>query len=63
MSKKSFVLRLDEAAYAALEKWAADDFRSVNGQLEWIISKALKEAGRAVKEKKNEAPPEEEADK
>jgi hypothetical protein len=63
MSKKSFVLRLDEAAYAALEKWAADDFRSVNGQLEWIISKALKEAGRVPKEKKKEAPPEEEAEK
>lgn len=48
-AKKSFVLRLDEAAYAALEKWAADDFRSVNGQLEWIISRALKEAKRAPK--------------
>lgn len=47
--KKSFVLRLDEAAYAALEKWAADDFRSVNGQLEWIIDRALREAGRAKK--------------
>jgi len=31
---------------AALEKWAADEFRSVNGQLEWIIHKALKEAKR-----------------
>lgn len=48
-AKKSFVLRLDEAAYAALEKWAADDFRSVNGQLEWIISNALKDAKRAPK--------------
>ncbi|MCB0522942.1 MAG: DNA-binding protein [Saprospiraceae bacterium] len=51
-AKKSFVLRLDEAAYAALEKWAADEFRSVNGQLEWIISKALKDANRSPKEKK-----------
>ncbi len=48
-AKKSFVLRLDEASYAALEKWAADDFRSVNGQLEWIISNALKDAGRTPK--------------
>jgi hypothetical protein len=44
--KKPFVLRLDPELLKALEKWAADDFRSVNGQLEWIISKALKEAGR-----------------
>jgi len=44
--KKSFVLRIDPRDYAALEKWAADEFRSVNGQLEWILNKALKEAGR-----------------
>ncbi|WP_163714078.1 hypothetical protein [Mangrovibacterium lignilyticum] len=44
--KKSFVLRIDPRDYAALEKWAADEFRSVNGQLEWIFNKALKEAGR-----------------
>ncbi len=56
-AKKSFVLRLDEAAYAALEKWAADDFRSVNGQLEWIISKALKDAGRSPKPRKPELNP------
>ena len=53
-AKKSFVLRLNDAAYAALEKWAADDFRSVNGQLEWIINKALQEAGRAPKAKTTE---------
>jgi hypothetical protein len=45
-SKKSFVLRIDENTYAALEKWAADEFRSVNGQLEWMIDRALKETGR-----------------
>ncbi|MCC6411703.1 MAG: hypothetical protein IT270_08590 [Saprospiraceae bacterium] len=44
--KKSFVLRIDEQTFAALEKWAADEFRSVNGQLEWIIHNALKEARR-----------------
>ncbi len=44
--KKPFVLRLDPETLAALEKWAADDFRSINGQLEWIIDKALKSAGR-----------------
>ena len=44
--KKSFVLRIDEAAYKALEKWAGDDFRSVNGQIEWLLDQKLKEAGR-----------------
>lgn len=37
------MLRLDPAVYEALEKWAADEFRSVNGQLEWIIDAKLKE--------------------
>jgi hypothetical protein len=46
MSKKSFVLRIDEETFKAIEKWAADEFRSANGQLEWIIDKALKDAGR-----------------
>jgi hypothetical protein len=50
-AKKSFVLRMDEATYAALEKWAADEFRSVNGQLEWLIDKMLREAGRSPKQK------------
>ncbi len=50
--KKPFVLRLDPEILKAVEKWAADEFRSTNGQLEWIISKALKEEGRAkLKEK------------
>lgn len=44
--KKQFVLRLDEAKFEALERWAADEFRSVNGQLEWLIDRALKQAGR-----------------
>jgi hypothetical protein len=57
--KKSFVLRIDDATYAALEKWAADEFRSVNGQLEWIISGALKEAGRTAKGTKKQEPPKE----
>ncbi len=53
-NKKSFVLRMEDDVYKALEKWAADEFRSVNGQIEWIIDNALKEAGR----KKNvEKPP------
>jgi hypothetical protein len=44
--KKPFVLRLDPDVLKAVEKWAADEFRSANGQLEWIITKALKESGR-----------------
>lgn len=44
--KKSFVLRIDEATYKALEKWANDEFRSVNGQIEWVLDQKLKEAGR-----------------
>ncbi len=50
--KKPFVLRLDPETLKAVEKWAADEFRSMNGQLEWIISKALKENRRIPKDKK-----------
>ena len=46
MAKKKFVLRVEEEKMKEVEKWAADEFRSTNGQLEWIITKALKEAGR-----------------
>jgi hypothetical protein len=51
--KKPFVLRLDEDTFAALEKWAADEFRSSNGQIEWIISQALGKAGRLKKGKQS----------
>jgi hypothetical protein len=44
--KKTFVLRLDPEKYELLEKWAADEFRSTNGQLEWIIEKALRDSRR-----------------
>lgn len=44
--KKSFALRIDAELMEALEKWAADEFRSTNGQIEWIISRALKDAKR-----------------
>jgi hypothetical protein len=49
--KKPFVLRLDPETLSAIEKWAADEFRSTNGQLEWLVNKALKEAGRLPKKK------------
>lgn len=46
--KKTFMLRLDPDVYDAIEKWAAQEFRSANGQIEWIISKALTDARRIV---------------
>jgi hypothetical protein len=54
-SKKSFVLRIDEETYKALEKWAADEFRSVNGQIEWILHHHLKSAGRLKEPKSADA--------
>jgi hypothetical protein len=47
--KKSFVLRINGETMSALEKWAADEFRSVNGQLEYFITDALRKAGRLGK--------------
>jgi hypothetical protein len=44
--KKKFLLRIDEALFAALEKWAADDLRSVNAQMEFLLADAVKKAGR-----------------
>jgi hypothetical protein len=51
--KKPFVLRLDEDMLKAVEKWAADEFRSTNGQLEWILREALKKASRLPKKSMN----------
>ncbi|AOZ92386.1 hypothetical protein [Paenibacillus crassostreae] len=44
--KKNFPLRLDPKIYAALERWAQDEFRSVNGHIEFLLRESLKEAGR-----------------
>ena len=46
---KTFLLRVDSETMESLEKWAADEFRSVNGQLQWIIAEALKKSGRKKK--------------
>jgi hypothetical protein len=54
--KKSFVLRIDPDVYDAIEKWAAQEFRSANGQIEWIINKALKDARRTVEKTSKEEP-------
>ncbi|MBO7419401.1 MAG: DNA-binding protein [Bacteroidaceae bacterium] len=51
---KSFVLRVDAETMNAIEAWAADEFRSTNGQLQWIINEALRKSGRLKKSKKNE---------
>ena len=48
---KSFVLRVDAATMDALERWADDEFRSINGQLQWIIADALRRSGRLKKAK------------
>lgn len=49
---RSFVLRIDSEMMEALERWAADEFRSTNGQLQWIISEALRKSGRLGKKLK-----------
>ncbi len=48
---KSFILRVDAETMNAIEKWAADEFRSTNGQLQWIITEALRKAKRLPKRK------------
>ena len=49
--QKTFVLRIDARRMEAIEKWAADEFRSTNGQLQWIITEALRKSGRLKKAK------------
>jgi hypothetical protein len=53
--KKSFVLRMDPDVYDAIEKWAAQEFRSANGQIEWIINKALRDARRTITKNSKES--------
>lgn len=43
---KNFVLRIDAKTLEKLEEWAEDEFRSINGQVQWIIEEALKKSGR-----------------
>ena len=53
--KKKFLLRIDSNVYAALEKWAADDLRSINAQIEFLLTDAIKKSGRIIF--KNPIPP------
>ena len=57
---KSFVLRVDGPTMDAIEAWAADEFRSVNGQIQWILAEALKKSGRLKKAKSSLQQPAEE---
>ncbi len=49
---KSFILRIDSETMDAIEAWAADEFRSTNGQLQWLIAEALRKAGRLPKKRR-----------
>ena len=51
--KKAFALRINEDMLKAIEKWASDEFRSTNGQIEWMLMKCLKENNRQPKKKKD----------
>jgi len=53
-STKSFILRVDTETMNAIEAWAADEFRSTNGQLQWIITEALRKAKRLPKKKQTQ---------
>lgn len=44
--KKKFLLRIDDSLHAAYEKWAADELRSINGQIEYVLKDALRKSGR-----------------
>jgi hypothetical protein len=52
--RKSFLLRIDPELWRAIEKWAGDELRSVNGQIEYLLARTVREAGR---ERKRPRPP------
>jgi hypothetical protein len=56
-SKKAFLLRIDPALYEALESWAAQELRSVNGQIEYLLRSAVRKQGRAVPQESPEGSP------
>ncbi|HEU4916077.1 MAG TPA: hypothetical protein VFV13_05885 [Acidimicrobiia bacterium] len=51
--RKSFLIRVDPRLHAALEKWAADELRSVNAQIEFLLTKAVRDAGRETRSASN----------
>lgn len=54
--KKRFLLRLDAELYGILEKWAADELRSVNGQIEYLLTEAARKSGRNARKAGDRAP-------
>jgi len=58
--RKSFLLRLDERTFLALKRWADDDLRSVNGQVEFLLRRALDQAGRLNRDVPKGSGPEQE---
>jgi hypothetical protein len=50
VARKSYPLRIDPDLYDALERWASDELRSVNGQIEYLLHDAVRKAGRAKRE-------------
>jgi hypothetical protein len=60
--RKSYILRIDEKKLKALEKWAADEFRSTNAQIEYILDQALRKAGRLKGKREEEIEETEEND-
>lgn len=57
-AKKGFLLRLPQPLFDELRRWAGQDMRSINGQIEWILRDAVKKRGRAVDEEPDENGPE-----
>ena len=56
-ARKAFLLRIDPKLWQALEKWAADELRSVNGQVEYLLAAAVRNAGRDRARSPSGAPP------
>jgi len=56
-ARKAFLLRIDPELWDALEKWAADELRSVNGQIEYLLARDVRDAGRNRKRSPSGAPP------
>ena len=54
--KKAFALRINEDMLKSIEKWAADEFRSTNGQIEWMLARSLKQAKREPKKRPDSDP-------
>jgi hypothetical protein len=53
--RKPFLLRIDRETLDAVQRWANDDLRSLNGQIEFLLRRALQEAGRELKKKDGES--------